>query len=100
MLTPFNTARLAWGGLGLAALAACVAPPSSTEKKQASAPVECAQIATQFVANGTRITAVESVPAGLTVNGMAQPYPMPAHCKVSGKMNERTGVDGILGHIR
>ena len=94
MLTPFNTARLAWGGLGLAALAACVAPPSSTEKKQTSAPVECAQIATQFVANGTRITAVESVPAGLTVNGMAQPYPMPAHCKVSGKMNERTGVDG------
>ena len=94
MPTPFNTARLAWGGLVLTALAACVAPTSSIEKKQASAPVECAQIATQFVANGTRITAVESVPAGLTVNGMAQPYPMPAQCKVSGKMNERTGVDG------
>ena len=94
MSTPSKAARLAWGGVVLTALAACVAPPSSTEKKQTSAPVECAQIATQFVANGTRITAVESVPAGLTVNGMAQPYPMPAHCKVSGKMNERTGVDG------
>jgi len=94
MSTPSKTAWLAWGGLVLAALAACVAPPANTGKKQVSAPVECVQLATQFVANGTRITAVESVPAGLTVNGMALPYPMPAHCKVSGKINERSGVDG------
>ncbi|MFM2274275.1 MAG: hypothetical protein RL211_147 [Pseudomonadota bacterium] len=94
MSTPFNTVRLTLVSVGLAALAACVAPPSNTEQKQVSAPVECAQLATQFVANGTRITAVESIPAGLTVNAMAQPYPMPAHCKVSGRMNERTGADG------
>ena len=94
MSTPFNTVRLTLASVGLTALAACVAPPANTEQKQVSAPVECAQLATQFVAIGTRITAVESIPAGLTVNGMAQPYPMPAHCKVSGKMNERTGADG------
>ena len=67
---------------------------TTSEPKVALAPVECAQLATKFIADGTRITATESVPAGLTVSGMAQPYPMPAHCKVSGRMHERTGVDG------
>ncbi|MEO6292381.1 MAG: tannase/feruloyl esterase family alpha/beta hydrolase, partial [Burkholderiaceae bacterium] len=63
-------------------------------KKEPLAGVDCQQIATHFVANGVRITGAESVPAGLTVSGMAQPYAMPAHCKVMGKMNERTGIDG------
>lgn len=67
---------------------------TTSEPKVALTPVECAQLATKFIADGTRITATESVPAGLTVSGMAQPYPMPAHCKVSGRMHERTGVDG------
>ena len=71
-------------------LAACAAP----EAKLAAIPVDCAQLAAKFTASGTTVTATESVPAGLTVTGMAQPYPMPAHCKVTGKMNERTGVDG------
>ena len=60
----------------------------------AAARMDCAQAATKFVADGTRITAAESVPAGLTVSGMAQPYPMPAHCKLTGRMHERTGSDG------
>lgn len=63
-------------------------------EKEVQAGVDCQHIATKFVANGVRITATESVPAGLTVSGMAQPYPMPAHCRVSGKLNERTGADG------
>ncbi|MEP6791564.1 MAG: tannase/feruloyl esterase family alpha/beta hydrolase, partial [Ramlibacter sp.] len=76
--------------LAAASLPGCGSP----EVKVAAARMDCAQLATQFVANGTRITAAESVPAGLTVSGMAQPYPMPAHCKVTGRMHERTGADG------
>lgn len=75
-------------------LAACGTPAPYVDKNTALAPVECAQLATKFIAPGTRITATEAVPAGLTVPGMASPLPMPAHCKVSGKMNERTGMDG------
>ena len=35
-----------------------------------------------------------AAPARCTVSGMAQPYPMPAHCKLTGRMHERTGSDG------
>ena len=81
---------LAACGAGAALLASCAAP----EKKVSAVPVDCAQLAAKFAPAGTRITAAESVPAGATVTGMAQPYPMPAHCKVTGRMNERTGSDG------
>lgn len=77
-------------GVATLFLAACSTP----EPKVVPARMDCAQAATNFVAPGTRITAAESVPAGLTVSGMAQPYPMPAHCKLTGRMNERTGTDG------
>ena len=77
-------------GLAACFLAGCGLSPTKT----ATALMDCAQVATQFVAPGTRITATEAVPAGLTVSGMAQPYPMPAHCKVTGRMAERTGADG------
>ncbi len=81
---------LAACGAGAALLASCAAP----EKKVSAVPVDCAQLAAKFAPAGTRITAAESVPAGATVTGMAQPYPMPAHCKVTGRMHERTGTDG------
>ena len=81
---------LAACGAGAALLASCAAP----EKKVSAVPVDCAQLAAKFAPAGTRITAAESVPAGATVTGMAQPYPMPAHCKVTGRMHERTGSDG------
>ncbi|MBK8070721.1 MAG: tannase/feruloyl esterase family alpha/beta hydrolase [Ramlibacter sp.] len=81
---------LAACGAGAALLASCAAP----EKKVSAVPVDCAQLAVKFAPAGTRITAAESVPAGATVTGMAQPYPMPAHCKVTGRMHERTGTDG------
>lgn len=81
---------LAACGAGAALLASCAAP----DKKMSAVPVDCAQLAVKFAPAGTRITAAESVPAGATVTGMAQPYPMPAHCKVTGRMHERTGTDG------
>ncbi len=94
MHTPFPIYRPA-GLLALACAATALLSACSTpEQKTAATPVDCALLATQFVAPGVRITATESVPVGLTVTGMAQPYPMPAHCKVSGKMLERTGLDG------
>ena len=75
-----------------------VASCANYQSNASTVPVECAQLASNFVAspaNGkVRLTATESVPAGLTVPGMAGPIAMPAHCKVSGTMNERTGVDG------
>ena len=74
---------LAACGAGAALLASCAAP----EKKVSAVPVDCAQLAVKFAPAGTRITAAESVPAGATVTGMAQPYPMPAHCKVTGRMH-------------
>lgn len=84
--------RLLAAVCGVATL--CLAACSTPEPKMAASRMDCAQAATKFVADGTRITATESVPAGLTVSGMAQPYPMPAHCKLTGRMHERTGSDG------
>jgi poly(3-hydroxybutyrate) depolymerase len=84
--------RLLAAVCGVATL--CLAACSTPEPEMAAARMDCAQAATKFVADGTRITAAESVPAGLTVSGMAQPYPMPAHCKLTGRMHERTGSDG------
>ncbi len=86
------SSRLLAALCGVATL--CLAACSTPEPKVVAARMDCAQAATNFVAPGTRITASESVPAGLTVSGMAQPYPMPAHCKLTGRMNERTGTDG------
>lgn len=77
-------------GIAMLALASCSSQPAAP----AAAPVACGELAARFAHAGTRITAAESVPAGLTVSGMAAPYPMPAHCKVTGRMNERTGIDG------
>ncbi len=88
------TEWLVLGAAGATLLAGCSTPSSTSAPKVTSAPVECAQLSTRFVVSGTRITAAESIPAGLTVPNMAQAYPMPAHCKLTGVMNERTGVDG------
>ena len=77
-----------------ASAAALLGSCSTTPQASAQAPVDCAQMAARFVAPNTRIEPAESIPAGLVVPGMASPYPMPAHCKINGKMFERTGVDG------
>jgi pimeloyl-ACP methyl ester carboxylesterase len=84
--------------LGLSGCTTALQSLPSATAAVAAPPVDCSLLATAFAAEkiskGVVITATESVPAGLTVSGMAQAYPMPAHCKVSAKMNERTGVDG------
>ena len=47
------------------------------------------------------VTAAERVPAAPPGTVRAQPYlppvavPLPAHCKVSGRINDRTGADGV-----
>ncbi|HSV54741.1 MAG TPA: tannase/feruloyl esterase family alpha/beta hydrolase [Burkholderiaceae bacterium] len=89
-----TTTQRILGGAGAALLVACTASGPNATSSTAAAPVDCAQLASNFAVSGLRITGTESVPAGLTVPGMAQPYPMPAHCKVTGRMNERTGADG------
>lgn len=81
-------------GATLGLLAACSTQVPKNPANIPVAGVSCASLATNFVAKGLRITAAEVVPAGLTVPGMATPVPMPEHCKVLGKMNERTGADG------
>ena len=87
----YRSASLLVVGAGAAfLLGSCSTAPQTS----AQAPVDCAQIAAKFVAANTRIEPAESIPAGLIVPGMASPYPMPAHCKINGKMFERTGVDG------
>ncbi len=94
MRPPMPRAWLLLGGAGAALLAACATQTGGPAQHAGLPAVDCPQLATKFVAAGVRITAAESVPAGLTVSGMAAPVVMPAHCKVLGRMNERTGVDG------
>jgi hypothetical protein len=89
-----NTCRIGFVATAAIMVGACSTGPSNFQPKTTQAPDDCGLLAAKFLVPGTRITQAESVPAGLTVPGMAQAYPMPAHCKVSGKMNERTGVDG------
>jgi hypothetical protein len=83
-----------------AALAALlsVAACSTTQAPRVAtggAPVmACEELAQRFSHAGTRITAAESIAAGsVKLPGIAEP--MPAHCKLSGRMNERLSpVDG------
>lgn len=91
------------GLISLTALAACNAPPiidpmTAKPPTTPAAPMACSMLPQGFEARGVErnvsITAAESVPAGITVNGMAEAYPMPAHCKLTGKVGERTGTDG------
>ena len=94
MRTSRKIAHLVLGAAGATLLAACGVPPASSPSQAMTTPVACSELAARFASPATRIAAAESVPAGLTVPNMAQPYPMPAHCKVNGVMHERTGADG------
>src|SRR5437764_504065 len=53
----------------------------------------------QLALTATRITLKQSVPAGLVApstaaSGTPPAIPVPDHCHVQGKINERTGTDG------
>ena len=88
----------------LGILAACSNMPGANPRVSVNvtpvsiAPAACAPLVERFgasPANGNvRIASSELVAAGAIVPGMAQAYPMPAHCKVAGGMNPRTGTDG------
>ena len=94
-----------WAALSAAAaallLAACqLAPPSAAPMavrpvaRPGSPTLACQSLLQAFSHPATRLTAVESVAAGsVTLPGIAEP--MPAPCRVLGRMHERTGsVDG------
>lgn len=68
--------------------------PAPTQAVPAKAVVECADLNKIFNYANTTLTSVAVVPAGtLRVPGIAEP--MPEHCLVKGKMNERKSpVDG------
>ena len=76
------------------ALGACSVPAP----KQASAPDACTAFATQYAVPGMRLT-TEAVAAGAMPPGVTTGPALDAHCKVSGRMAERTGVDGKAYHI-
>src|SRR5579863_8548638 len=62
----------------------------------AQQPGSCASMK-GFKAPGFEITKAEPVPYGATVPNLYSPghsAPLPAHCRVEGVMNRRTGVDG------
>ncbi len=73
-----------------------------TPEPPAPTPVEtaCADLLTQFSMEGVTVTRAEAVEAtsnfvGLSTSGTAENTgPLPAHCVVSGKADERTGADG------
>ena len=77
-----------------ATLAACTAhQPAANEGATPPLPFQaaCAALATQSLESG-RIMTAELVPAG-TVPMWGGSSPVPAHCKVHAKLNERVGID-------
>jgi pimeloyl-ACP methyl ester carboxylesterase len=78
-----------------AALAGCSTSPRSADSvnETASAPAGgCTELLGKPVPGGT-ITTAEALPAG-TVPVFGGAMPVPAHCKLQAKLNERVGIDG------
>jgi feruloyl esterase len=88
-----RAALLAAAGAALA-LSACSSPPAKT----AAVPDACTAFATQYTVPGMRLS-TETVAAGTMPPGATSGPPLAAHCKLSGRMAERTGVDGKPYHI-
>ena len=91
----------------IATLAACAAATlllasCGTPARQAAAPATggCAAAAEAFALPGLRITEAEAI-AGDTVRppGASTGPLLAAHCRIQGRMNERTGADGKPYHI-
>lgn len=84
-------------------LAGCAAPPPAPQPTTASdAAAACAALARQALP-GVRITMAERVPGGSTravdPNGRREVgEPLPEHCRVQGRIDERTGADGKPYH--
>ncbi|MDB5730433.1 MAG: putative tannase/feruloyl esterase [Variovorax sp.] len=101
----FPARRPTWAAIGAASVAvACgggggggitvVVPPTRLSAAQPGTLLTCTDLAGKAAFSGTVYTNVASVPAGaLAVAGTSAP--VPAHCLVQGKMNQRTStVDG------
>ncbi len=101
----FPAARPTWAVIGAAAMAAAcgggggggitvVMPPVHLAVAQPGTLLSCADLASKAAFRGTVYTNVAPVAAGaLTVAGTGTP--VPAHCLVQGRMNQRTSpVDG------
>lgn len=79
-------------------LAACSTPTATPPV--AAAPDRCAAAAQAFAVPGVRVTLAEAVaadaarPAGQSAGPL-----LAAHCRLQGRMNERTGIDGKPYHI-
>ena len=87
------------GTAATAALLVACASPGDPRPLTMAAPVSCTQLATVPIAN-SRITLSETLAAGSIQLTGVQPgapgsqAPVPAHCHLQGKINERTGIDG------
>lgn len=76
-----------------ASLIGCSTPPRSDETASAPATgATCASLLEAAIPGGT-ITSAEDLPAG-TVPVFGGAAPIPAHCKLQAKLNERVGIDG------
>lgn len=78
-------------------LGACSAPGPQMPVASASG---CSATAAAFAVAGVRITEAESVPGNTVRPPNVNTGPMlAAHCRIQGRMNERTGIDGKPYHI-
>ena len=93
MFTASNACKRGWLLALTAAVGGCTSPgtPQSTGSaalRSSTFPDACAQLAGANVTGG-RITSAQFVTAGQEGRD-----PVPEHCKIQGKLNEYTGVDG------
>ncbi|HTN39686.1 MAG TPA: tannase/feruloyl esterase family alpha/beta hydrolase [Asticcacaulis sp.] len=85
-------------GVALAAGLVLVSAARATETDQAS----CQALAVKITGlAGVRLTSTAFVPEGAAAGGQPGPaLSLPAHCDITGKINERTGVNGQAYAIR
>lgn len=90
-----NSTRVALSITMSAVLAACSSQQTTTNDAGVAPPLPfesaCTALLDQQISNG-RIVAAELAPAG-TVPVWGVPSPVPPHCKVQAKLNERVGID-------
>lgn len=90
--------RTAWAGTAaavVAGLAACSLPTKTDVARDA-----CSTAAQAFAVPGVRITEAEAIAADTVRPPGQNAGPLlAAHCRIQGRMNERTGIDGKPYHI-
>jgi pimeloyl-ACP methyl ester carboxylesterase len=93
MSTPARYSSALLSLTAAASLIGCSTQPSTNEATSAQATgAGCASLLGASIRGGT-ITSAEDLPAG-TVPVFGGAAPIPAHCKLQAKLNERIGIDG------